>query len=298
MKFIEVNCPVCSENDYKVLFPDILGQNPPIFGYKWVPDIRKTYRIVRCKSCGHVYCSPRLEDMYKYYHDTVDEDYLENSDLRIHTAKRLVKTIQKFVPSGRLLDIGCSTGDFLSVARNIYEVEGLELSKWAFEIAKNKGLTIHTKSINELAESKRFYDIITMWGVIEHLEYPLIEMQNANRLLNIGGVVCLWTGNVDSFYFRILGQKWWYILGQHIQFFSKRSLDRLMHDTGFERAYMGVYPYVISFRYLATSLSRYHFIGSAAKNLFRVIALENYKFTLKKSDEMFAIYRKTRNIKN
>ena len=85
-------------------------------------------------------------------------------------------------------------------------------------------------------------------------------------------------------------------MGQHIQYFSKRSLDKLMHDTGFERVHIGIYPYVFSFKYLAIYLSRYRFIGNIAKNLFRIMNLEDRRFTLKKSDEMFAIYRKTRNI--
>ena len=293
MKMIDVNCPVCCKNDYKILFPDTLGKNPPLFGYKWVPDIRKSYRIVRCNFCGHGYCSPRLEDMYRYYNDVIDESYLSNKWLRLKTAKHVMRTIRKFVPRGKkLLDIGCSTGDFLSVANETYAVEGLELSKWATEIACNQGHTIHVKTLSDIAKSNRLFDIITMWGVIEHLEYPLIEMKRVNRLLNINGVVCFWTGNIDSFYAKILGQKWWYIIGQHIQFFSKKSLDRLMDDCGFERVYMGVYPYVISFEYLAITLNRYPVIGSIVSKLFKMMKLEKYSFVLKKSDEMFAIYKK------
>lgn len=296
MKYIDVDCPVCLRDDYNILYPDTLGLNPPIFGYKWVPDIRKSYRTVRCESCGHVYCSPRLENMNAYYQDVVDEDYLKNEGLRTETAKRVVRTICEFSPSGRLLDIGCSTGDFLLVARNSYEVEGLELSEWALEIAKNQGLVVHKMKISEMAESGHLYDVITMWGVIEHLEYPLIEMRNINKLLKTGGVICLWTGNVDSVFSKLLRQKWWYILGQHIQLFSDKSLDRLMYDTGFDRAYMGIYPYVMSFKYLATSLSRYPLIGGIAKTLFRILSLENRKITLKIPGEMFAIYRKSRNL--
>lgn len=296
MKFIEVNCPVCLSCDYSVLYPDTLGHKPPVFGYKWVPDIRNSYRTVRCKSCGHVYCSPRLEHMYKYYADVVDQDYLKNEHLRVATAKEVVRTIKKFAPSGALLDIGCSTGDFLTVAQEYYKAEGVELSEWASKIAIERKLTIHKKTLNNLAGTGQSYDIATMWGVIEHLEHPLEEMRLVNRLLKTGGVVCLWTGNMDSLYSRLLRQKWWYILGQHVQLFSKRSLDRLMRDTGFERVYMGVYPYVMSFGYLAISLSRYPVIGALARVLFRALALEKRTFSLKKSDEIFAIYRKTRDL--
>ena len=83
MKFIEVICPICESDEYKVLFPDTLGKLPPVFGYKWTPEIRKSYRIVECLECGHGYCSPRLENMGDYYTDNVDLDYLKNDELRM-----------------------------------------------------------------------------------------------------------------------------------------------------------------------------------------------------------------------
>ena len=296
MEFIEVDCPVCSNGSYKVIYPDSLGKNPPLFGYKWVPGIRKSYRTVRCISCGHVYCSPRLKNMYNYYQDVVDHDYLKNENLRKETSRKVLKTLQRFAPSGKLLDIGCSTGVFISIANNYYDVEGLELSEWASKIAINRSLTIHKNTIKDMVESKRLFDIATMWGVIEHLEYPLEEMKNVNRILNMGGLVCIWTGNVDSLYSKIMGQRWWYVLGQHIQLFSRRSMDRLMQNTGFKKEYLGIYPYVISLKYLGISLSRYPIVGAIAKNLFRILGLENRTFTLKKSDEMFAIYTKIKDI--
>ena len=292
MKLVDVPCPVCTDTDYKVLYPDMLGTNPPVFGYKWTPEICNTYRIVKCNACGHVYSNPRLENMYQYYKDVIDRDYLKNSDLRMQTAKAILPAVLKIVPSGRLLDVGCSTGDFLSVAEEYYEVEGLELSKWAFDIAKQRGLLIHTKKLDEMNDADSKYDIITMWGVIEHLEYPRVELRHVNRLLNNGGIVCFWTGDSNSIYHKLLRGKWWYLLGQHIQFFNKKSLDRLMNDAGFSPVYKGIYPYVMSLKYLGISLSRYPLIGSLARKLFKIFRLEKRKFILKKSDEMFAIYRK------
>lgn len=296
MRLIEVDCPVCSANDYKVVFPDTLGPNPPVFGYKWVPEVRKMYRAVRCKACGHMYCSPRLEDMYKHYKDVIDECYLLNEGLRVQTARYVVETIRRFVPSGRMLDVGCSTGDFLWAAKDHYDVEGLELSQWATEVARKRDLNIHVKKLEDMNESHGTYDVVTMWGVIEHLEHPKREMRHVNRLLNKGGVACFWTGDADSFYAKLMGRRWWYILGQHIQFFSWKSMDRLMEDSGFERVHKGIYPYVISCEYLAVSLSRYFLVGTLAKVFFKLFGLEKRKFILKKSDEMFGIYRKVRDL--
>ncbi|KJJ83931.1 type 12 methyltransferase [Candidatus Omnitrophus magneticus] len=293
MELIEINCPVCSSDKCTIMYPDSLGANPPLFGYKWVPDVRKMYRVVRCKSCGHVYCSPRLKDMYKYYTDVSDDVYLANERQRVKTSELVIPIIQRFCPSGKLLDVGCSTGDFVHTAAKHFNAEGLELSQWASQIARNKGVNLHTKSLSEMNEKDGLYDVVTMWGVIEHLENPKDEILHVNRLLRQNGVLCFWTGNVDSLFSKILRQRWPYMLGQHIQFFSKKSLDRLMRDCGFERAYMGIYPYTISFDYFADILNRYFIIGNITRFFVNLLALKERDFVIKKPDEMFAIYRKT-----
>ena len=85
-----------------------------------------------------------------------------------------------------LLDVGCATGDFLTVARNLgYLVEGLELSKWSSEIARKKGIRVYQKSLKELSDKlPGRYDIITLWGVAEHFEHPLEEISYIKKLLN------------------------------------------------------------------------------------------------------------------
>lgn len=293
MEFSEVSCPVCEKNNYKVVYQDTLGRRAPVFGYKWTPEIRKMYRLVRCRECDHAYASPRLVDMYKYYEDVKDDEYLKNVSLRKKTAEKVLSTIKTFVKKGRLLDVGCATGDFLEVARNIYNVEGLELSDWAIKLASEKGLKIYKEELQYRAKTcNDHYDVITMWGVIEHLEFPKREIATVNRLLKIDGIVCFWTGDFNSIYSKILGKRWLYLLGQHVQFFSWKSLDRLMKDSGFERVHKGIYPYVISFEYLGISLSRYSVLGGLARSAFKYLGLNKREFTITKSDEMFAIYRK------
>lgn len=297
MKFSEIDCPVCAANDYRVIFPDTLGQNPPVFGYKWTPEIRRTYRVIRCKVCGHGYCSPRLQEMYSYYCDVMDEGYLENAPLRTESANRVLGKIREYIPSGTLLDVGCGTGDFLQVAKKSFQAEGLEVSNWALHESRKKGLTVHKKILSEFCEGRKtLYDIVTLWGVIEHLENPLPDMQRINRLLRENGLVCLWTGDLDSWLAKLLGHRWWYILGQHIQYFSRHSLDALMQRSGFQREFSGIYPYVISCGYLGVRLCPYRFVGPVFKSILGHRLLNKRIFTLYLPSEIFGIYRKVRNL--
>ena len=296
MNITEVDCPVCGHNYKSVLYQDTLRARPPVFGYKWTPEVRLSYQIVTCTNCGHCFCSPRADDIYKYYTDVADESYLLNSELRLKTANHIIQDIVKLAPRGRLIDIGCSTGDFLSVASKFYEAEGIELSDWAFKLACEKGLKVKKHEIQQLVTNAEKYDVATMWGVIEHLENPKEDLINTNRILNTGGIICLWTGDISSIWARIFRQKWWYILGQHIQYFSRKSLAKLMSDCGFECVSDNIYPYVISMGYLGTSLSRYPIIGPIANWVLKQAILRDRCITLKLSSEIFGIYRKVKNV--
>jgi SAM-dependent methyltransferase len=165
------------------------------------------------------------------------------------------------MPSGKLLDVGCATGDFLSQAKNLgHAAEGLELSRWSSDIARKRRLRIYLETLQSL--SSRFpkqYDIVTLWCVIEHFEHPGQEMAYINKLLKRGGHVALWTGDVDSIVSRLFGRRWWYWQGQHIQYFTRSSLNLLAEKSGFENGALKIYPFAANYEQLENSLSRYAF---------------------------------------
>lgn len=221
----------------------------------------------------------------------MDGEYLKRQDERLMTAINVVKILKKIAPSGKLLDVGCATGDFLSVAQDFYDVEGLELSEWSAKIAHQRGFEIHTCRLGEMQE-KELYDIITLWGVIEHFESPRSEIGNISRLLKNGGIVCIWTGDINSWIAQLLGRKWWYIQGQHIQFFSRKSLCRLFADYGFELVLMEKYPFATNYRSLNKSLRRYPIINGLSRHLFEHHVFADRKIYLSLPGEMCAVFRK------
>lgn len=254
-------CPICkSKNTYEI-HPENINIGKIVFTYEFTPESQKTFRVVRCNKCSHIFCFPLPKNIYKNYEDVIDKEYLRQSKTRILSAKIVLDDIKKLVPSGRLLDIGCATGDFLKVAKSFgYFVEGLELSKWSSEIVKDKGILVHRKLLVSL--SSKFpekYDVITLFGVIEHFQNPRDEMVYINRLLKPGGILVIWTGDVDGMMSKILGRRWWYWQGQHIQYFTKSSLNYLARIRGFEYADTKIYPIAATYEQIENSLSRYKF---------------------------------------
>lgn len=288
-----INCTVCRAKDYDIYLKSTLDGDYPVFGYKWTPEVRKSYQMVKCKECGHVRASPIHADIYKSYVDNIDDEYLNNSELRTATSEVVLKKIKKFKAKGKLLDVGCATGDFLKVASRDFSVQGIELSSWARKECIKKKLDVKPLLIEDLSPKKNnSYDVITLWGVIEHLEEPLKELETINKLLKEDGIICLWTGDVDSIFAKIFKDKWWYVMGQHIQLFSRSSLDLALRKNNFERVFSGIYPYIMSLGYLGRNLKRYPLISKFISPILESKFFANIKIPLYLSDEIFYIYRK------
>jgi hypothetical protein len=130
----DIPCNSCGSRDLVELYPDELGDDLPPVDYRFSPDTRRTFRIVRCAKCGLVFTHP-MPSLSKLYEDTVDPVYMESSSQRRKAAEFAVEVLARHKPSGRLLDVGCNIGLFLDAADKRYESDGLELSAWAASLA-------------------------------------------------------------------------------------------------------------------------------------------------------------------
>lgn len=284
-------CPVCGGTDTRVLYPDTLGTALPRLDYGFCAEHGRTYEIQQCRGCTHRFAVVTVADLWKTYRDLVDPAYLERAEERAATFKKLVNRIRRFVPSGRLLDIGCATGDFLQCASSHFQAEGVELSRWSSTIATSRGFKVHTARLSEI-EGEGAFDVATLWGVIGLFEHPQTELTQMARLVKPGGIVAVWTGDMGSITARLLGRRYWYVMGQYLQLFTRRSLCLLFEQHGFVTAWVGTYPFTSTLRLLGNSLGRYPGVGAAARALFRGTPLGRLTVTLLLPGEMFAVFRR------
>lgn len=295
MKKIDLECPIClKKKDYEVVYEDSLGNEKPDIGYDYLnKNFSKTYRYVKCGNCYHVFASPIFKGIENTYEETLDPVYLKNSNNRKLAYHKICKDIQKkYSKKINLLDFGCATGDFLEVAKLYFDkVEGLEISKYYSEIAISKKLTIHNEDLQTFAFKNKKYDIITMWGVIEHLERPDEIIKLLKNLLNEDGIVYLWTGDFHSIYSKLLKKNWWYVIGQHIQLFSFSSLCKIFSNNSFNLEKKEFYPYVFSNHYLDFHLRRYKIYKYFFRIFFIPFLILNFNITIRLSSELMLSFR-------
>tara|TARA_Y100001970_G_C14075766_1_gene771914 strand:+ start:31 stop:1005 length:975 start_codon:yes stop_codon:yes gene_type:complete len=197
----------------------------------------------KCLSCKSLYTKPFLSDesidsiysdgMYKVYQDKLVK---KGEKIRKNVLdKRKFEQINMFLSkcNPTLLDVGCGQGTFLNFCRKKgWRVEGVDPSHSVLqkEIKKNQ-IKIHIRNFEEIKFNKTF-DIITFWGVLEHLSDPIYNIKKAFELLNKGGMLVFEVPSADCFISKYLTKYHFsptrYIeSGRHNIFFSKNVIEQI-----------------------------------------------------------------------
>ncbi len=144
--------------------------------------------------------------------------------------RRYLKTIQRYVQSGRLLEIGVGSGRFLEAARAAgFKVMGFDLSPAICRRVEERiGVAVHCGPVASLPE--RAFDVVAMHHVLEHIEDPVGLLSEVHRVLAPGGVVHIAVPNVACWEARFAG--WNCYVPYHLAYFERRSLARAVEQAG------------------------------------------------------------------
>ena len=140
--------------------------------------------------------------------------------------RHLTKIESEVGKGGRILDVGCATGDFLIAARSRgWEVFGADPSAARAQV-EAAGIQLVGTSVHDVDLADGTLDAVTFWDVLEHVTNPLADLTRACRLLKPGGVVALTVPDSANFLARMSGGRWfgYKTAGEHLQFFTRESL--------------------------------------------------------------------------
>ena len=226
-----VKCPVCDVDDTVHVF-DKAG-----------------FKFVKCKQCGLLHVNPQLrpevqDDIYKSSRTAEQWIKIQSNETEknwnaekkyLPALRELAKVYPK---GGRLLDVGCSIGQFLNLAKDFgWQGEGIELNEPAADIARSEyGLVIHNKKLHEAGFEDESFDLISLWGVFEHLTDPGEMLQQIYGLLKPGGHALFFVPNGHSLIVRMTREHNSTVSGRaHLWYFTPKTIGQLLNKYSFHK---------------------------------------------------------------
>jgi len=145
--------------------------------------------------------------------------------------------LPRATPGGRLLDVGCGSGDFLVTAKSCgWNAFGIDTDSNAVRYASSRGLDVKVGGIEHLEASGERFDVITLSHVLEHLHDPRSTLAGCLRLLKPGGRLWLETPNALALGHEVFGSAWRGLeCPRHLVLFNRDNLFKLLAELGFER---------------------------------------------------------------
>ena len=164
---------------------------------------RYGFHVGQCTRCGSTFVLDKINEseLKDMYSDDSSFEIFSNLMDNEKVSKRHIDVLHLFreiLPSGtispRIFDVGAGSGAFLNQAHEFgFEVHGNELSDSAIRMAHEKyGIALSPLPIEQDQRAGAF-DVITMWGLIEHVLDPVPVLQSAFDALCRGGGLFIYT---------------------------------------------------------------------------------------------------------
>jgi 2-polyprenyl-3-methyl-5-hydroxy-6-metoxy-1,4-benzoquinol methylase len=219
---------------------------------------------------------PNFEELRQYYENDFDiisnrnnQSYLRGSDY----IKNQLVAFEKYVKRGRLLDIGCGTGNFVFRARELgWEAYGVEVSKRYSDLLRHElRLNVVNTSVEEANFSSNFFDVVILNHVLEHLCDPKSVLKKIHKFLKQGGILVLYMPNeLESLYSKLMLENFLFYFQprdrptDHLYFFNKKTIELLLRKTGYKviRLTTG------NLRINTNHKNRYGLVGDVAKKTY------------------------------
>ena len=198
------------------------------------------FRLERCASCGLVRAEPRLEEDVlaaayprRYFGSAKDRD----ADWLQRDQAPRTCFVARHLDRGRVLDVGCGLGLFLSALDpERFDVCGLEpmAAPHAAAAARLGHDRVVHGDLDAAPWADGTFDAITMWDVLEHTSDPRAALGTIHRLLRPGGVLLLTVPNFGGWQARRFGEDWYALsLPHHLWHMTADALTRLLGAAGF-----------------------------------------------------------------
>ena len=213
--------------------------------------------IRQCRTCGLLFVFPQPDR--KTLHSQFQSDYFKRGDAdaptrlelefeawRRPTLADIVKRIRTLKTSGKLLDVGCASGEIFEYFRDgDWELYGIEPSAMAFvrsqkRFGSNPKLQLFNGYLGDVSFADNSFDVITVLESLYYMPDPRHELSHVARILRDDGLLAIALPGYT--YQRLMhsGPISYLISGtrcsltaSHLFYFSDRNLSALLESQGF-----------------------------------------------------------------
>jgi SAM-dependent methyltransferase len=200
--------------------------------------------VFQCSACGLGFLNPmpgedELASYYPAFYPPHQKFTLPRRWRRIFNKMIFSDVSPKdphFPAPGRLLDVGCGSGEFLLQAQaRGWNVTGVETGHAPTAFARSLGLDVFRGTVLEACFSSAEFDYVRLNHTLEHLPNPVATLREIRRILKPEGKLFIGVPNCEGTMARFWGNCWWYLGAPvHTYQYSDRSLPRMLRQCGFE----------------------------------------------------------------
>lgn len=226
------HCPICQAESF--------------LHFKTIEDYflsNEEFDLNKCQVCGFVFTNPRpyKEQLSRYYQSNAYLSHSKNQKnltaylynlVKAYSLNKKYRIVSQYHPEGKILDIGCATGEFLHhFKKRGWITKGIEPASEPRSYAiKNFGLDVSGEHGLKSLKNKSF-DVITLWHVLEHVPKLNERVEQIKLILKDDGIAVIALPNLlswDAKYY----EKFWaaYDVPRHLYHFSKKTIGLLMQQ--------------------------------------------------------------------
>jgi SAM-dependent methyltransferase len=238
------SCPLCG-GEFGALKTVSCVQHP-----LWRAGLPLTQSWCRCADCAHVFTAGYFTgDAESFLFQVAHPQQLATAELERsrHISAELVERISRIRNgcSGTWVDIGCGNGSLVATAQEFgFDALGIDARQQAVAALTSVGVKAQ---LGRGTDSLERFDVLSMCDVLEHMPFPLRELQRARQKASDGALLFISCPNADCLPWRMLdaasSNPYWFEL-EHYHNFTRESLHGLLARCGFRPIH-----YAVSRRY-------------------------------------------------
>ena len=234
---IERICPLCKSNNNHLL---IEHEN----NY-----YQKVFKYVKCDNCSFVYLNPAPTEIalnffysFRNYYSVIPVNSKKKFEKKLQIKSNILRTnllqdYYKIDEKSNILDVGSGTGNFSSYLLKRYNCNVTCVDKDPLALSFINTYFPSIKTIETDFKQSNIdekFDLITMWGYIEHEQDPMLTIKKAYELLVPNGVIIIDAPNIDGTLAKKSLLSWPYLHSPyHLCHFEPNTLKQVLEHANF-----------------------------------------------------------------